>query len=144
VLSDTVPEIEGMREDVTVSTECPSDAAVRANKLFADVLRNLLVNAVEHTAPDPVSIEVTVEPRPDSVRVIVADDGPGVPDDEQDRIFRRGMSSDGSAGSGFGLYFVDTMIDTYDGTIRVEDNDPEGTRFVLELPKADHQHAYVD
>lgn len=135
VLAEAVTEIEGMRNGVTVSTECPPDVAVLADDLFADVLRNLLVNAVEHTKPEPVNIEVTVEGQEDTVRVVVADDGSGVPDDQKTRIFDRGKKNDSSTGSGFGLYFVDAMVDTYDGSIRVEDNDPEGARFVLELPR---------
>jgi signal transduction histidine kinase len=42
-----------------------------------------------------------------------------------------------SAGTGLGLYLVDTLVDRYGGEIRVEDNDPEGTVFVVELPLAE-------
>lgn len=39
-------------------------------------------------------------------------------------------------GSGFGLFFVDQMVAEYGGTVRVEDNDPRGAEFVIELPAA--------
>ena len=57
-------------------------------------------------------------------------------DDRKEAVFRRDETSHVKhSGSGFGLFFVDTMVTAYGGTVRVEDNDPRGTRFVLELPR---------
>jgi len=132
-IEEAATEIEEMRDGVTVETACPPELAVLADDLVVDVLRNLLVNAVKHTKPDPVHIAVTATDRGDTVRVVVADDGPGIPPNERARIFERGEQDDASSGSGFGLYFVGSMVEAYNGTISVEDNDP-GARFVLDLP----------
>jgi signal transduction histidine kinase len=70
--------------------------------------------------------------------VRVADDGPGVPDELKDAVFRRdetGMTET-AVGSGFGLFFVDQMMDRYGGSVRIEDNEPRGAVFVLELRPA--------
>jgi len=131
---DVVADIEEMREGVTVSTTCPADVTILADDLFTDVLRNLLVNAVEHTRPDPVSITVSVEPKGDTIRLVVADDGPGIANERKETVFERGETTSATSETGFGLYFVDTMVETYGGSIEVQDNEPSGTRFVLDLP----------
>jgi len=136
VMADLVAEIEGIRDGVTVTVDCDDDAAVQANELFVDVLRNLLINAVKHTKPEPVDIEVTAESDGDTVEIAVADNGPGVDDARKQRIFDRGETSGSAGGSGFGLYFVDSIVETYGGSVTVEDNEPQGARFVLTLPNA--------
>ncbi|TQQ79637.1 hybrid sensor histidine kinase/response regulator [Halonotius roseus] len=136
VMADLVAEIEGIREGVTVTVDCDDDAAVQANELFVDVLRNLLINAVKHTEPEPVDIEVTAERDGDTVEIVVADDGPGVDDARKERIFERGETSGSAGGSGFGLYFVDSIVETYGGSVTVEDNEPQGAQFILTLPNA--------
>jgi signal transduction histidine kinase len=136
VMADLVAEIEGIRDGVTVTVDCDDDAAVQANELFVDVLRNLLINAVKHTKPEPVDIEVTAESDGDTVEIAVADNGPGVDDARKQRIFDRGETSGSAGGSGFGLYFVDSIVETYGGSVTVEDNEPQGAQFILTLPNA--------
>ena len=136
VVTGLIDEIESIRDGVTVKIDCPENTVVRANDLFVDVLRNLLINAVKHTAPEPVTVEITVEAHDETVEIAVADDGPGIPDEKKETIFNRGETSSASTGSGFGLYFVDSIIETYGGTVSVEDNDPTGARFILTVPNA--------
>ncbi|EMA28366.1 ATP-binding protein [Haloarcula japonica] len=55
-------------------------------------------------------------------------------------IFRRGETGHvKSTGSGFGLFFVDSMVEEYGGTVWVEDNEPTGAVFVIELPLPEAQ-----
>lgn len=135
VVESMAGEIEQMREGVTVEIDCSPDLTAHANDLLDDMLRNLLTNAVEHTKPEPVTIRVRAEQQADSVRVVVEDDGPGVPEGQRERVFERGEKGDSSTGSGFGLYFVSSMVDTYEGDIWVEPAEP-GARFVMEIPAA--------
>lgn len=135
---------------------------VRADDLLDDVVGNVLTNAVEHNDdPEPhVEVSVTVErdggldPGPgvstagttDVVELRIADNGPGIDDDLKDAVFRRdetGLHEDGT-GSGFGLFFVDTMMEKYGGTVRVEDNDPRGSVFVFRFAAADPEPAGSD
>jgi len=133
VIEAQVDEIEAMRDGVTVDTDCPYGIEVRANDLFADVVRNLLTNAVEHTRPEPVTIEVTARRTESEIEITIEDDGPGVPAGKEETLFDRGEKGSGSTGNGLGLFFVESMVDTYNGDIRYEQAQ-SGARFVMTVP----------
>jgi signal transduction histidine kinase len=69
--------------------------------------------------------------------VSVADNGPGVPDAEKERIFGRKEESDLEHGEGIGLYFVDRIVTTYGGDVWVEDGPEGGAVFRVQLPRPD-------
>ena len=121
---------------VTFEADLPTATLVEADKLLADVVGNVATNAVEHNDPDGLVVRVSAEHRGDTVRLCIADNGQGVDPEHRESVFRRGESHAKSTGSGFGLFFVDAMVDAYGGEIRVEDNNP-GAAFVLELPAAE-------
>lgn len=112
------------------------DVEVTANGMLSSVFRNLLNNAVQHNDKDNPVIELTCEVRTDTAVVRIADNGPGIPDDQKAVIFGKGEKSLGSPGSGIGLYLVQTLVSQYGGEVWAEDNDPTGTVFVVELPRA--------
>jgi PAS domain S-box-containing protein len=122
--------------EISVDEPIP-DATVRANEMLASVFRNLLNNAVEHNDKDAPTVEVTAEEREDDVSVAVADNGPGIPESQREKIFGKGETSLESSGSGIGLYLVQTLVDQYGGDVRVEDNEPAGAVVTVTLPKAD-------
>ncbi|PSP96901.1 hypothetical protein BRC89_13155 [Halobacteriales archaeon QS_4_70_19] len=103
---------------------------VLANEVLADVLGNVLTNAVVHHDGEDPTIEVSVESDAETVSVVVADDGPGVADDRKAEVFHRGESS---GDGGFGLFFVDRMVTQYGGSVRIEDADLGGAAFVFEF-----------
>jgi PAS domain S-box-containing protein len=110
------------------------DVAVSANALLATVLRNIVRNAVQHNdEPTPV-VTVSVEERAETVRISVADNGPGVPEQRRDRLFQMGEKGPESTGSGLGLYLCRRIVDSYDGDVWYEPNEPEGSIFHVELP----------
>lgn len=127
---------EGSDAEIRVEGSIP-DVSVLADNLLSSVFRNLLTNAVQHNdAADPEVI-VTAEPLDGYVRVSVADNGPGIPDDRKDEIFGKGDAGLNSAGTGIGLYLVRTLVDSYDGSIRVEDRENgSGSVFTVELERA--------
>lgn len=137
VAADVVERIDDTR-DVTLSLDSPDSAPVLATDAVRPVVRNLVENAVEHgtetngseAATDGAAqVAVTVTETDDAVELAVADRGPGVSDAEKEDIFapRAGDTHGG------GLHLVETLVESFDGTIRVEDNDPTGARFVVEL-----------
>ena len=65
--------------------------------------------------------------------MIVADDGPGIPPAEREKLFLPYYSTKGR-GSGLGLAIVRRIIAEHGGSIEVADNVPRGTRFTIELP----------
>ncbi|HET6373361.1 MAG TPA: ATP-binding protein [Candidatus Polarisedimenticolia bacterium] len=69
------------------------------------------------------------------MRVEVADDGPGIPPEDKEKLFLPYFSTK-RRGTGLGLAIVNRIISDHHGYIRVEDNRPRGTRFIIELPAA--------
>jgi signal transduction histidine kinase len=131
-------KLEESHEDVTVRIDVSLDALERvsADELLPEVIENLLLNAVEHNDTETPEIRVDVEDREESVALRIADNGPGIPDEQKEEIFEERITSDGSGSIGFGLYFVRVMVDRYGGSIHFEDNEPRGAVAVLELPLA--------
>jgi two-component system nitrogen regulation sensor histidine kinase NtrY len=98
------------------------------------VVINLIDNAIE--AMDQrgtIDVETQHEPANSLVRVVVADDGPGIPPAERDKLFLPYYSTK-RRGSGLGLAIVRRIVAEHGGSIDVTDNVPRGTRFAIELP----------
>ena len=121
---------------VTVEGSIP-DVEVAGNDMLGSVFRNLLRNATQHNDKTPPEVTVSAAERDGSIEVRIADNGPGVPDSQKEEIFGRGEKGLESSGAGIGLYLVQSLVDTYGGDVFVEDNDPEGAVFVVELPVAE-------
>jgi len=145
ILDAEIEKIRRTASDVTVSVEDELPTVpVRANELLSSVFGNLLSNAVRHNDADDPRVWIGVETTDTRVRVRVADNGPGVPDDRKEDIFGKGERGPDSPGTGLGLYLVYTLVDQYDGRVWVEDRtepragdqgSPTGATFVVELSK---------
>jgi signal transduction histidine kinase len=121
---------------VEVSLDAPTAARVDRVR-FERILGNLLTNAREH-ADGPIRVAVQAG-EPGFVLVIVDDAGPGVPDDEKQRIFERftrGRESRHRVGTGLGLALVTEHAGALGGSAWVEDRPGGGARFVVSLPAA--------
>jgi two-component system nitrogen regulation sensor histidine kinase NtrY len=98
------------------------------------VIINLVDNAVE--AMERCG-RIVVETQHDAVnrvvRLVVADDGPGIPPADRDKLFLPYYSTK-RRGSGLGLAIVRRVITEHGGSIEAGDNTPRGTRFTIELP----------
>ncbi len=101
------------------------------------VMLNLLGNAITY-APDGSMIWLRLDDGTDWVSVTVADQGPGLSEEDRQRLFgkweRLGRSGDG--GSGLGLYISRRLAHAMDGDLTVESAPGQGARFTLVLPKA--------
>ncbi len=137
------PVLEAELSDLRASTDAEvrldgqlPQGRVLADDLLASVFRNILTNAVRHNnAPDP-EVVVSTEISDGSVRVQVADNGPGIPDHRKEEIFGKGEAGLESEGTGIGLYLVRTLVEGYGGSVRVEDREGGGSVFVVELELA--------
>lgn len=145
LLSERVEAFRDNYPEVALDTDIEDGLRVEADNILDDVVANLLRNAVEHNDKEAVEIGLVAATNGDgTVRIEVTDNGPGIPEEHRDKVFRRGVSGandDGPGGSGFGLFFIDTMVEGYGGDIHIEDNEPEGTRFVIELVAAEDRFA---
>jgi len=132
-LDDRIETARTTHPGLTITADVPDGVDVVANDVLGNVLGNLFTNAVEHNDTDDPTVEVSVTEREETVVVRIADDGPGVPDDSKETVFRRGNRGlkGSDIGSGFGLFFVDAMMDQYGGAVSVADNDPRGAVFTL-------------
>ncbi len=113
-------------------------ATVRANEMLSSVFRNLLANAVLHNDSGDPRVLVALEPAEETVRVTIADNGPGVPDDAE--VFGKGTQGLESTGTGIGLYLVYTLVSGFGGRVDVENGGVDGlsgAAFTVELPAAD-------
>jgi two-component system nitrogen regulation sensor histidine kinase NtrY len=98
------------------------------------VLINLVDNAIAATEGKGRIVVATEYDRAEGrARLIVADDGPGIPLDDRDRLFVPHFSTK-KRGSGLGLAIVSRIVQEHLGAVRAEDNLPRGARFVVELP----------
>ncbi|WP_323674855.1 HAMP domain-containing sensor histidine kinase [Halorubellus sp. PRR65] len=135
-LREQVEAVRAGYPDAEVVLEPVPDVAVLADELFGPVLENPLTNAIEHHDGDRPRVEVAATVDGDAVIVTFADDGPGIADDRKDRVFERGETAGMTAGTGFGLYLVKDVVESYGGSVDVRDNDPRGTVVELALPLA--------
>jgi signal transduction histidine kinase len=131
--------------DVVITCTVESGCYVEANGLLKDVFINLLGNAVKHSAG---SLEITVTLSGERVderafwRVVIEDNGPGIPDSRKKTLFDRlSLSASRARGKGFGLCLIKLLVDDYRGQFWVEDRVPgdhtQGARFIVLLPAAE-------
>ncbi|MFN0099541.1 MAG: ATP-binding protein [Gemmatimonadaceae bacterium] len=104
------------------------------------VMRNLLENATKYALPDSRPVEVSVDVRERSLEVRVRDDGAGMPEGEETRVFEPFYRVDRSrtkstGGYGLGLSICQRVMDALGGSIAVERTEPRGATFVLVFPK---------
>ncbi|SEW25219.1 PAS domain S-box protein [Halobacterium jilantaiense] len=138
VLQHRIDDVQSSDRSVLVTTDGSlSDTPVLADDMLGSVFRNLLQNAILHNDADVPEIRLSTTEFEDCVRVSIADNGGGIPDDRKDVIFDEGARGIDSDGTGLGLYLVRTLVNRYDGAVWVEDNENGGATFVVELPRAD-------
>jgi two-component system, NtrC family, nitrogen regulation sensor histidine kinase NtrY len=95
---------------------------------------NMLDNAVSAVGEKgTIEIETHFNPTLQIASLTIADDGCGISAEDKPRLFEPYFSTKKS-GTGLGLAIVSTIITDHNGYIRVKDNDPKGTRFIVELP----------
>jgi signal transduction histidine kinase len=138
VLEDQIDDVRTSHERAIVSTEAMiPDVTVLADDMLESVFRNVLNNAVVHNDEELPEVSVTATADDEVVRVRVADNGPGIPDEQKARIFEEGEKGLDSDGTGLGLYLVQTLVERYGGAVWVEDNDPKGSVLVVELRRCE-------
>jgi len=136
ILSQQVEEVRSAYAEAvfTVEGSFPEEEVV-ADEMLSSVFRNLLRNAVQHNdeTPPTVTVSATVDAGEGVVEVRVADNGPGIPEDQRDEIFGKGEKGLDSPGAGIGLYLVRSLVEIYGGDVWIEDNEPKGSVFVVRL-----------
>ena len=110
-----------------LTLDATSGAVVNGDReLLVQALVNLIENAISHT-PGGASIQLGVRPDGDGVAVVVADDGPGIPESERENVlqpFKRLDRSRHTPGNGLGLALVRAVAELHGAQLRLTDNQP--------------------
>ena len=108
---------------------------------LAQALRNLIGNAIDHTAPEHGLVRMLVQDLPGGrVRFVVEDDGPGIPAAQRERVFDRFYRTDAardraSGGTGLGLAIVSAIAEAHGGRVAAGRSPEGGARIEIELPR---------
>jgi len=135
VVAEFEPLAASRRASIAVETSPTPPLLVRPEAVRHIVI-NLLDNAVKY-GPADQTVHVSVARQNGSVEIAVSDEGPGVPLDERERIWRpfmRGGAARNHGGSGIGLTIVRQVAEGRGGAVRVESTPGGGARFVVSLP----------
>ena len=107
--------------------------------LLSQVLSNLISNAIKHHDRDTGQIEVTVQDCNTHYQLAIADDGPGIPQTDRERIFEIfqtiGNTSSTTTNTGIGLALVKKIIQEEGGQLWLEENSPRGCKFCFTWAK---------
>ena len=103
-----------------------------------DQMKRVMINLIKNSLAaieneGKIKIQTSYDPRLQTVRLEVSDDGWGIPDEDKGRLFEPYFSTKKS-GTGLGLTIVNAIISDHNGYIRIRDNKPKGTTFLIELP----------
>jgi len=139
-LADVVAEClagRPSRSGVTLTSDCSPVTVTGSHTQLARVVANLLDNASRHARG---VVRVSVGRVGVLAELLVADDGPGVPEADRVRVFDRFVRLDearsvDAGGAGLGLAIVRDIVHAHGGTVSVTSNEP-GARFVVRLPLA--------
>jgi signal transduction histidine kinase len=130
------PQADRQRIRVTCDRDGEQSDALCDREQIYQVILNLVVNALQALPPGG-SINLSILPTVGRFAGFrVADDGPGLPIDLRDRIFRPFVTGR-EEGTGLGLAFVDRVVKAHQGSVTVETETSKGTAFVVRLPIAD-------
>ena len=138
-VSETLrPQIEDRGQTLDVDVEDGVPTIEADSKRVRQIVFNLLQNAQAHTG-DGSSIRISAGKSGDGVAIVVEDDGPGVPFDNPDdvfRSFRRGPATGVRSipGSGIGLTISRQLAELHRGSIKLESSPGEGSKFTVWLP----------
>jgi two-component system nitrogen regulation sensor histidine kinase NtrY len=129
--------LDGVQLKTSLEENLP---AIRADgPLLRSVIINLIDNAAE-ALEDATLREITVathlRAESDTIEIAVADTGQGISPEDKDRLFLPHFSTK-DRGTGLGLAIAARIISEHGGSLRVEDNRPVGSRFLIELPVAE-------
>jgi len=109
-----------------------------ALRLDPDQMKRAIINLVDNAieagdGKGAIVVATEYDRAAGRARLVVADDGPGIAPEDRERLFVPHFSTK-KRGSGLGLAIVSRIVQEHLGTIRAEDNEPRGARFVVELP----------
>jgi signal transduction histidine kinase len=126
--------------NLQIEVQCADALTIQMSKLyFEQIVKNLLDNAVKFTDKQRISICVAVKKGKDTVEIAVSDNGPGIPPEERENIFKgfyqlERYFTGNVKGPGVGLALVKQLVEAHAGSITVESELGKGATFIVRLP----------
>lgn len=139
LVADAVESAGLAQQDVRVVASVPDSLpAVRGDReRLRQVLGNLIDNAVKYS-PDGAEVRVAAAAENGNVRIAVSDHGPGIPEEQQARIFekfgRADVAGASKPGTGLGLFIARSIAEAHGGTLEVSSRPEAGATFTVTLP----------
>jgi len=138
IVTNALGVFAGRLHGIRVHTELAPD--LPPVPLDAEQIKRAVVNlidnaaeALEHAANREIWVRTALDSARDVVEITVADSGPGIPPEAKEKLFLPYFSTK-ERGTGLGLAIVSRIVSEHQGSIRVEENQPTGSRFIIELP----------
>lgn len=128
--------MQATMKGLALETSIDSAADIACSPRLVRVLQNLVQNAVRHT-PSDGTVLIHAHPGPSQLEIAVEDTGEGIPVESLPRVFEpfwRGDPSRSTSGSGLGLALSQRIVEALGGTISVESQPSQGSRFAVMLP----------
>lgn len=124
------------RKELTIELDCNKEINIDINKI-TQLIVILLDNAIKYTK-EGENIKVITHCKDGKCTIEVIDEGIGITDEQKKHIFERFYRADKArtretGGTGLGLAIAQTIVKAHGGTIKVHDNEPKGTRFVVKI-----------
>jgi two-component system, NtrC family, nitrogen regulation sensor histidine kinase NtrY len=136
----------------TVEFRCSAEANLPTFDFDAEQIKRCLINLLDNAVavlPDggKIDIDLSVDHGAQTALLKVSDNGPGISKENKNKLFEPYFSTKKS-GTGLGLAIVSTIVTDHGGYIRVQDNEPQGSSFIIELPLSGgvfgHEHSHHD
>lgn len=144
IVQDTLTLFDGRVEEVRIirRLDVPLPPVMADPMLLQRAFANLMENAIEamqHSFVRELTVETSIAPSGTAAEIIIADTGPGLPEEMREHLFLPWVSTK-QRGSGLGLAITSQVVQEHHGSIRVEKNLPTGAKFIIELPLAETRH----
>ena len=121
--------------EIDLTIEVPDDVAIRNGGALRIAFEEIIENAVVHTDQDRPHVEITIRgsSTDGTVDIVIADNGPGIPEEEWE-IIRNGTETPLRHANSIGRWLIYWSVTALGGSIQLSDNDPRGSVFTLQVP----------
>jgi PAS domain S-box-containing protein len=136
IVETSVSSVERTFPEANIRLDIPDDPVQIVGGPLGRAVEELLQNAITHSDLAAPSVSVRVWSGDDKASLTVSDDGPGIPEADQDVVAGTEKIQPLLHGQGLGLWLVKFIVDQAGGTLRFDNNDPRGTIVTVQFPLA--------
>lgn len=131
------------QKQISLNLELPEETVLATidRKLITRLVDNLISNAIKFSPPE-TEVLVKLEVEDENISISVEDEGPGIPEEEFQLLFKEFSKTSnsptaGESSNGLGLYVCKQIAEAHDGTIQVQNRPKKGAAFIVTLPRDD-------